>query len=114
MGDPRLSATAIQFIKDESNTVFVSAATAWEIAIKYQLGKLELPESPDRFVPSRIVTNNMEPIAITVEHGLRTNGLPLLHKDPFDRILIAQSLVVPMPIITNDPMIAQYGVDVIW
>src|ERR1051325_2213842 len=114
MGNSRLSESAKSFIDDETNAIYVSAATAWEIAIKHQLGKLELPESPLQFVPSRMAIDGMEAINISLVHALETQSLPLLHKDPFDRILVAQARLEGMPIVTNDPMSSQYGVDVIW
>lgn len=114
MGDSRLSDTARSFIDNEANSIYVSSATAWEIAIKHQLGKLALPERPLDFVPSRIAVDGMESVPITLEHALETHNLPLLHKDPFDRILVAQSRIEQVAIVTNDPMIAQYGVEIIW
>ena len=114
MKDPRLSDAAKKFIADSENTILVSAATAWEIAIKHQTGKLVLPDAPDVYVPSRIDANRFWELDITVAHALHIQHLPLIHRDPFDRILIAQSIVEDVPILTADPMIARYGVAVVW
>ncbi|GAB1542860.1 type II toxin-antitoxin system VapC family toxin [Scytonema sp. NUACC21] len=112
--DTRLSSTARSIIIDPGNVLFLSAASAWEIVIKVRLGKLTLPDVPERYIPSRLEINRFESLAIQMVHALQVTNLPDLHRDPFDRILIAQSQVEKAPIITADSQIAQYPVNVIW
>jgi PIN domain nuclease of toxin-antitoxin system len=112
--DNRLSSTARNIITDPGNILFLSAASAWEIVIKVRLGKLNLPEPPETYIPSRLTINRFESMSIQMTHALQVVNLPALHQDPFDRILVAQSQVEKMPIITVDNKIIQYPVDVIW
>ncbi|MEA5569391.1 type II toxin-antitoxin system VapC family toxin [Anabaena sp. UHCC 0399] len=112
--DNRLSSTARNIIADPGNNLFFSAASAWEIVIKVRLGKLNLPEPPETYIPSRLTINRFESLPIHMNHALQVVNLPALHQDPFDRIIIAQSQVEKMPIITVDNKIKQYPVDVIW
>ncbi|MGI9173719.1 MAG: type II toxin-antitoxin system VapC family toxin [Rhodothermales bacterium] len=112
--DASLSQTARHLIADTANEVFVSAANAWEIAIKTGIGKLQLPEPPERYVPDRIARNGFQPLPITVAHALRVSALPPHHRDPFDRVLIAQALVEDMPLLTADAMIQRYAARVLW
>lgn len=112
--DSRLSSTARNIIADSENILFLSAASAWEIVIKVRLGKLNLPEPPEIYIPSRLTINKFESLPIQMPHALQVIHLPALHQDPFDRILIAQSQVETMSIITVDTKIIQYPVDVIW
>ncbi|MHB0876050.1 MAG: type II toxin-antitoxin system VapC family toxin [Anaerolineae bacterium] len=110
----RLSPAMRELLSDSDNDVLVSAAVAWEIAIKYSTGKLTLAEPPSVFVPRHMVAARMSPLPITVEHALRVGALPLHHRDPFDRLLVAQSQVEGLPIVSCDPHIARYDVEVIW
>ncbi|MBU7585687.1 MAG: type II toxin-antitoxin system VapC family toxin [Nostoc sp. TH1S01] len=112
--DNRLSSTARNIIADPENNLFFSAASAWEIVIKVRLGKLNLPEPPETYIPSRLTINRFESLPIQMNHALQVVNLPALDQDPFDRIIIAQSQVEKMPIITVDNKITQYPVDVIW
>lgn len=99
---------------DEENTLFVSAASAWEIAIKAQLGKPTLANDPQTFVPSQLALNGFVELPVRMRHALRVHSLPLHHRDPFDRLLVAQSQVEGVPLVTADSWITQYSVDVIW
>ncbi|MUG92090.1 PIN domain-containing protein [Scytonema sp. UIC 10036] len=112
--DTRLSSTAKNIIIDPGNVLFLSAASAWEIVIKVRLGKLTLPDVPERYIPSRLEMNRFESLPIQMIHAMHVTNLPDLHRDPFHRILIAQSQVEKMPIITVDSQIVQYSVNVIW
>ncbi|MEM6403938.1 MAG: type II toxin-antitoxin system VapC family toxin [Cyanobacteria bacterium P01_D01_bin.116] len=112
--DSRLSSTARGIIADESNVLFLSAASAWEIVIKVRLGKLNLPEPPETYIPSRLTMNRFESLPIQMVHALQVVNLPDFHRDPFDRIIIAQSQVEKMPIVTVDTQVTRYPVDVIW
>lgn len=114
MDDPQLSSTAKTIIANHSNLLFLSVASAWEIVIKARLGKLTLPEAPEIYIPNRLKMNRFESLAIQMVHALQVTHLPDLHRDPFDRIIIAQSQVERMPIVTVDRQIMQYSVDVIW
>jgi PIN domain nuclease of toxin-antitoxin system len=82
--------------------LFLSSASAWEIVIKVRLGKLDLPEPPETYIPSRLTMNRFESLPIQMTHALEVVNLPALHQDPFDRILIAQSQVEKMPIANNN------------
>jgi PIN domain nuclease of toxin-antitoxin system len=114
MDDPRLSSKAYGIIEDGANLLLLSAATGWEVAVKFQLGKLSLSEAPVQYVPDRMAHAAMESLPILMSHALHVQTLPLLHRDPFDRLLVAQAQVEGLPILTNDPQIGQYAVDVIW
>lgn len=114
-GDPkRLTAKATELIRDGRNQVFFSAASSWEISIKYALGKLKLPVAPARYVPERLRTGNMNGFDVTHTHALRVSELPPIHRDPFDRLLIAQSQIEGLPILTTDPIFSKYDVKVIF
>ena len=112
--DPRLSARAQSVIKAQESDVLVSAVSAWEIAIKSADARLDLPELARTYVPDRIAANGFRELDVTVEHAARVAGLPAIHRDPFDRLLIAQAQVEGIPIVTSDPAIARYDVDIIW
>jgi len=112
--DPRLSARAQSGIKAQEDDVLVSAVSAWEIAIKSADARLDLPEPAQTYVPDRIAANGFRELDLTVEHAVRVAGLPAIHRDPFDRLLIAQAQVEGIPILTSDPAIARYDVDIIW
>jgi PIN domain nuclease of toxin-antitoxin system len=114
LDDPRLSVRARNFIAEGNNELYLSAAVAWEIAIKTAQGRLSLPESPDRYVTSRMNVYHFLPLAVQISHALHTFHLPGYHQDPFDRLLIAQSVMENLPILSGDEMIAQYGIPIIW
>jgi PIN domain nuclease of toxin-antitoxin system len=114
MDDPQISLTARQFIADGSNEIFLSAASAWEIAIKCARGRLVLPADPPAYVADRMASQHFQPLPVQVSHALHVYSLPDVHADPFDRLLIAQSQLEDLPILTADPLFAQYEVDVIW
>jgi PIN domain nuclease of toxin-antitoxin system len=84
------------------------------LIIKIQSGKLRIPEEPEDFIVKRLALHSMESLSVKLEHALRVNTLPTYHKDPFDRMLVAQALSEELPIITADPQIARYPVEVIW
>jgi PIN domain nuclease of toxin-antitoxin system len=103
----RLSEGARRAIRDERNAVFVSAAVVWEIVIKKSLGKLSSPDNIDEV----IAENRFAPLAITVEHALAVEALPGHHRDPFDRILIAQARAEGMTLANRDLDIRKYPVN---
>jgi len=100
-------------LEDSHVTLFFSAACAWEIAIKYQLGKLELPEPPALYVPGRLRQTRVTPLAVTHEHALRAGELPAHHRDPFDRLLLAQAQLEQLPLLTADETLAKYDVEIV-
>jgi PIN domain nuclease of toxin-antitoxin system len=106
----RLSARARSLVEASENDLYMSAASAWEIAIKHSLGKLQLPEPPTRYVPSRLERMGVVPLSIEHAHALRVGTLPRHHRDPFDRLLIAQSQIEGMPVLTGDPVFSSYDV----
>jgi PIN domain nuclease of toxin-antitoxin system len=109
----RLSASGRALVEDLANDLLLSAASAWEIAIKHALGRLHLPEPPARYVPSRTQALRTSPLAIEHAHALGVAALPPHHRDPFDRLLIAQARLERLPILTVDPVFDQYDVQVI-
>ena len=114
MDAPELSGTLREIIADGHNELFLSAASAWEIAIKAQRGRLTLPVQPQQYVADRLVLHGFRPLPIALSHALQVYALPEHHRDPFDRILVAQGQLAEMPILTADPMIAKYDVDTIY
>ena len=107
--DLQLGRRARVLIEDQRNAVFVSAASAWEISIKKAFGKLEAPDGLDELVEDE----GFEQLPISFFHGERAGALPSLHRDPFDRMLVAQAQAEGLDLITADPMIAKYGVKTI-
>ena len=112
--EERLNTGAQQLIGNGENTVYFSAASSWEIAIKCAIGKLKLPESPDRYVPRRLASQGMVGMPIEHVHALRVASLPNHHRDPFDRLLVAQAQLEKLALLTTDPLIAPYEVETIW
>jgi len=112
--DPQLSDRARQVITDGNNEIFFSAASAWEIALKAARGRLELPESPLRYVAQRLYLHHFQPLPIQLSHALHVYSLPEYHRDLFDRLLIAQSQLEDLPLLTSDTEIARYDVNVLW
>lgn len=110
----RLRREALEALVSESNEVYFSAASAWEIVIKHSLGKLDLPLPPAAYVPSRVTALGHIPLPVAQAHTLGIAELPLHHKDPFDRILIAQARVDGMHLVTADHIIRGYDVPLVW
>lgn len=106
----RLSDETRAIVRDVRNVLFFSAASAWEIAIKYQLGKLALPEAPASYVPDRMRRSGTSPLPVDHAHTLRTAELPYHHADPFDRLLVAQAQLLDLTIITADQQLSAYDV----
>jgi PIN domain nuclease of toxin-antitoxin system len=109
-----LSALSREFISDSANELFLSAASGWEMAIKMGLGKLKLRAKLDEFISEHMSTNSIIPLPIEMSHALHILTLPLIHRDPFDRLLIAQAQRENLSLITSDPIIGKYDVPVIW
>jgi PIN domain nuclease of toxin-antitoxin system len=107
--DPsKLSTTAVQLFKDPSNTVYLSAVSAWEISVKHGLGQISLRQSPAQFIPDQRARHVIDPLALTEDAVILVETLPKIHRDPFDRMLICQALAHDLAIITPDRSIRQY------
>ncbi len=113
-GDEHLSDRASHAIADGRNEIFVSAASIWEIAIKARLGRLSIPGDPGRFIGGQLVENAFRGLPIVAGHALRVWELPDHHRDPFDRMLIAQAQVEGLALISRDSEVARYDVEVVW
>ena len=112
--DPKLSRKARGVIADPKSIVHVSAASAWEIATKHRKGKLPHAGDVPRRLDEYIRSARMIPLPITVPHAIAAGALPGPHNDPFDRMLVAQSLAERLPIVSIDPVFRDYGARVIW
>ena len=99
---------------DPANTLCLSVASALEIAIKVRLGKLRIPTNAASYVQKSAAEDDLEIVPIRLEHAAALQTLPLLHRDPFDRILIVQSQIEKLPILTADPSIRHYAIEAIW
>ena len=108
--DPALKAEARQAIGQASNTIYVRAASAWEISIKKALGKLDAPND----LHAALLANHFEALPITIGHATRAGQLPRHHDDPFDRMLIAQAQAEQLTLVTHDTIFRPYGIPVIW
>ena len=106
LDDLHLSIRAREVIADGKNEIFLSAASAWEIAIKAYKGKLTLPESPEHYVSKRMACHHFLPLPIQLSHALQVYKLPDIHQDPFDRLLIAQSQMERIPLLSGDEEVA--------
>lgn len=116
---PRLSSTAKEAIADERNDIIFSVASGWELAIKASLGRLEVPELEipkdfGRFIAEQAVENDFEVLSVSLDHAMGVYQLPLHHRDPFDRLLIAQALAEGLPLLSKDSELSSYPVNVIW
>jgi PIN domain nuclease of toxin-antitoxin system len=112
--DPQLSPTAKTLIEDPANHKLVSVATCWEIAIKVGLGKLNLGEPATTFLPRELATNHFDLLGIELAHATLVETLPPHHKDPFDRLLVAQAIIEKLPLVSADPVFDLYGVTRLW
>jgi PIN domain nuclease of toxin-antitoxin system len=113
LAEPDRLGQTTELLEDTSNDLLLSAASSWEIVIKHGLGRLPLPEPPSSFVPSRMRRSGVTPIGVDHSDVLAVEHLPPLHRDPFDRVLIAQATVRGIPLVTRDAVFAEYGVQVV-
>jgi len=109
-GDKRLSERARQAIQNRDNSVYLSVASVWEAVVKHQLGKLPFPQPPQEFLPLQRERHHIESLAIDEATVRHLPKLPLLHRDPFDRILVCHALQHSLTIVTVDPLVAAYPV----
>lgn len=114
LDDKRISTAAKSIIEDSKNTIYFSAASAWEMAIKTKLARLEIIGDFESFIIDQLSTNSFVPLPITISHSLYTERLPQIHNDPFDRIIIAQSKLENLALISKDNKIRKYKIDMFW
>ena len=112
--DPKLSATAERLIAAGGNEILLSVASVWEIAIKVSIGRLPLSEPVDTFIPKQLQTNRIGLLPIEPRHTFEVTRLVLHHRDPFDRLLIAQAVVEGLPIVSADSAFDSYPIKRIW
>lgn len=112
--DPQLSPTAKAGIENPLTAKYVSVATCWEIAIKVGLNKLNLGEPASKFLPRELVANHFQLLDIGLSHVTRVETLPFHHRDPFDRLLIAQAMLENVPLVSADAVFDAYGVTRVW
>ena len=113
-GDPRISDRAQALISDADNTVSVSVASVWEIAIKAGLGQLEVPPDLRGYLRRQLARNDFELLPVLFEHAVAVRDLPLHHRDPFDRLLIAQARIERLNLVSRDARMKAYEIDVLW
>ncbi len=112
--DSRLSKKAREMISEADNQLYLSAASGWEIAIKAKLGKLQIDGDVTTFIIEQMHLNSIEQLPVSISHALHVSTLDDLHRDPFDRLLVAQARLERMPILTADQYIAAYPIETIW
>lgn len=112
--DPKLSATAKNVISDAHNTSYVSAASAWELAIKAGQGKLKLSSPVSEFLPRHLRINGFTLLDLKLEHLVSVEQLPAHHKDPFDRLLVVQAQTEKMHLVSGDVALDQYEIERLW
>lgn len=109
----RFSAQTTALLENPANELLLSSASSWEIAIKHSLGKLFLPAPPAKYVPEQIAKTGVTPVSVEHSHALRVSGLPPHHRDPFDRLLVAQAELEGATLLTADPQFEPYGIPIL-
>jgi PIN domain nuclease of toxin-antitoxin system len=112
-GDQKLSRRAGEIFAGPSD-LWLSVASIWEILTKVQIGKMLLPEPTGPYIVKKLAENRIETLPVSLDHVLKIETLPLHHRDPFDRILIAQSLKENLPLITSDSVFNHYDIELVW
>lgn len=110
----RLGDQALELVVSSAHELLLSAASSWEVAIKYAVGKLPLPLPPAQYVPDRMRRSGIVPLPVSHSHALRVAELPLHHRDPFDRMLVAQGQCDGLTLLTADPLLRRYDVPIEW
>ena len=113
-GDPQLSDRAAELIADGANEVLFSVASAWEIVVKTSLGRLRLQDDVETFLDEQLEANAFGVLPIHLRHAVVIASLPDLHRDPFDRMLVAQAMSEGTAIVTGDRQVMAYPVEVVW
>jgi len=111
---PKLSRSARRWLSDPDNQLYLSVVSAWEMALKVQSGKLGLPTSVSVYIAARLNHYGIEPLAVSLGHVLASSALPPYHRDPFDRMLVAQAQVEELTIVTHDSQVRKYAVETVW
>lgn len=114
LDDPALTRNAYDVIAEASDSIFVSAVSAWELAIKFQLGRLQMASDLIANFSKAVEMERFKLLPISADHGIRAGLLPLVHKDPFDRLLVAQAQAENVPVISSDGIFEAYGVRRLW
>lgn len=112
-GEPRRLGAARDAIEDRRNDLLISTVVVWEIAIKFAIGRLPLPDEPAIFVPERTARLEARAVGISDEHALGVATLPLLHRDPFDRLLVSQAQQLGATLVTSDAVLAGYDIEIL-
>ncbi len=112
--DPSLTDAAREIISNPENEIFLSAVSTWEMAIKIAIGKMTLALPLDQFVGSQLTQYRFAPLPVTYDHTYCVSSLPHHHRDPFDRLLIAQAMTENLVLLTADGQFPQYGVAILW
>jgi PIN domain nuclease of toxin-antitoxin system len=112
--DSRLSNKATQLIQNEQNIFLISTACIWEMGVKSALGKLKINKPYDEFLFFHFQNKQLQVFDITLSHILEAVSFPHFHRDPFDRLLAAQSKIENLPVISNDTMLDKYGIERVW
>ena len=113
-GSEELSRHAIEAFVDPKNEVYLSSVSAWEINVKYRLGTLSLPLSPDKFIPKERKRHMITRLDLSEQDTFHLLKLPTAHKDPFDRMLVCQAIEHSLTILTPDPLVTQYPIRSLW
>jgi PIN domain nuclease of toxin-antitoxin system len=111
--DPERLGHTRHLLEDPEHDLLLSAASTWEITVKHALGRLTLPDAPERYVPERMRATGVVSLAIEHVHVLGVGSLPPHHRDPFDRVLVAQARYLGVPIVTADAALTAYDVDLV-
>jgi PIN domain nuclease of toxin-antitoxin system len=112
--DPRLSPRASDYLTSGANVLLFSVASGWELAIKAGLGRLAVPGGLDSFIPEQLTRNAIDVLPVQMRHALFVASVPALHRDPFDRLLVAQAILEQVPLLTADERLRPYPVETIW
>ena len=110
----KLSAQVLSLCQESNTQLFLSMASLWEMQIKSQLGKLKLHQTLEQIIQSQIIENNIQLLDITAQHVFQLSSLGEFHKDPFDRLIISQSIHEDLPVLSKDKAFSQYPVRVAW
>jgi PIN domain nuclease of toxin-antitoxin system len=110
----KLSAKIREIVQVSDNQLLLSAASGWETALLWHLKRVELPDQPQRFIPEALQKLNITPLPIGFDAAISAATLPLVHRDPFDRIIIAEAFKENLSVLTKDKMFAEYGVRTLW
>ena len=110
----KLSAKITEIVRAADNQLLLSAASGWEIALLWHLKRVELPDQPQRFIPEALQKLSVIPLPIGFDAAISAATLPLVHRDPFDRIIIAEALRENVPVLTKDRTFTEYGARTLW